>query len=195
MVAVLVNPPEDLLAERRKLGLDLFDEMWEGELHMVPAPSYDHQSLSGELFIAFSSAAKPRGLKVLFETGLYDPDVAGHESFRVPDVTVFEPGLRADRGIDGPASLVVEIRSPRDESYQKLPYYERLGVGEVLIVEPRQHRILHWANGPDGLVESTVGPAGEIDLKCLPLRLRYQGADLVIERHDADGGLAEVVRA
>lgn len=32
---VFLEAPEQLLAERRRLGFDGRDEMWEGELHMV----------------------------------------------------------------------------------------------------------------------------------------------------------------
>jgi len=32
---VFLEAPEQLLAERRRLGLDGRDEMWEGELHRV----------------------------------------------------------------------------------------------------------------------------------------------------------------
>ncbi|HXE80525.1 MAG TPA: hypothetical protein VNK41_07220 [Vicinamibacterales bacterium] len=40
---------EEELAGRRK-GLDIFDEMWDGVLHMTPAPSIGHQRIVGELF-------------------------------------------------------------------------------------------------------------------------------------------------
>ena len=39
MRAVMLDVPESLLDERRRLGLDVFDEVWEGVLHMVPPPS------------------------------------------------------------------------------------------------------------------------------------------------------------
>jgi len=38
------------------------------------------------------------------------------------------------RGVEGPAELVVEVRSPGDETYDKLPFYERKGVRQVLVV-------------------------------------------------------------
>ncbi|MGI9120683.1 MAG: hypothetical protein ACR2G7_11290 [Acidimicrobiales bacterium] len=42
MRAVLLEAPQSLLEERRRLGLDIFDEMWEGVLHMVPPPGGPH---------------------------------------------------------------------------------------------------------------------------------------------------------
>lgn len=186
MATVRVEPSETFLAERRKLGLDLFDEMWEGELHMVPAPSFNHQDIGTQLIAALVPIVATVGLKALYETGLYDPDVAGHESFRVPDVTVFEPRLVAARGIEGPASLVVEIRSPNDETFDKFPYYERLAVGEVLVIDPTRHEVRHWTNGPDGLVEDATGD-GPVELGCVPVRLGYQATTLVVEKVEATG--------
>ena len=46
----MLQAPESLLEERRRLGNDLFDEVWDGELHMVPPPSRWHQRFEGELF-------------------------------------------------------------------------------------------------------------------------------------------------
>jgi hypothetical protein len=46
-------PPEfeALLERRRRLGQNRFDEVWDGVLHMIPAPSYEHQRLSQRLAV------------------------------------------------------------------------------------------------------------------------------------------------
>ena len=41
----VVHVPDEELAERRARGLDHWDEMWEGVLHMTPAPTVDHQRI------------------------------------------------------------------------------------------------------------------------------------------------------
>ena len=41
------------------------------------------------------------------------------------------------------AALVVEIRSPGDDTDQKIPFYAERGVDEVLIVDPQERRV-HW---------------------------------------------------
>jgi Uma2 family endonuclease len=41
------------------------------------------------------------------------------------------------------AALVIEIVSPGDESWEKLPYYAARGVDEVLIVSPEE-RSVSW---------------------------------------------------
>lgn len=43
MRALLLEAPESVLAERRRLGLDGHDETWDGVLHVVPPASGDHQ--------------------------------------------------------------------------------------------------------------------------------------------------------
>ena len=58
----MLDVPESLLDERRRLGLDVFDEVWEGVLHMVPPPSEEHQRLGSELIAVFVGTAKRHGL-------------------------------------------------------------------------------------------------------------------------------------
>ena len=39
------------------------------------------------------------------------------------------------------AAVVVEIVSPDDETFEKLPFYADHGVEEVLVVEPEEHQV------------------------------------------------------
>jgi Uma2 family endonuclease len=161
-----------MLAERMRLGLDRYDEVWDGEYHMVPAPNNEHQRVETKLVVALDPIASELGLHVRVEMSLFEPGVPGAASYRTPDLIVYRDEVGTVRGAEGPASLVVEIRSPHDESFAKLPFYERLGVGEVLIIEPDSKQVRRWENGPTGLVE--VEPAretGEHQLTCLPVRL------------------------
>ena len=45
MKAVLVHVTDEDLARRRRVGLDRYDEMWEGVLHMTPAQESEHQGI------------------------------------------------------------------------------------------------------------------------------------------------------
>jgi Uma2 family endonuclease len=63
------------------------------------------------------------------------------DNFRVPDGALHRPG--ASGTWHPTAALVVEIVSPGDESWQKLPFYAAHHVDEVLIVDPRK-RTVHW---------------------------------------------------
>jgi Uma2 family endonuclease len=179
MQAVMLEVPEALLAERRKLGHDRFDEMWEGVLHMVPSPGLAHQRLEAWLAHHWTPLAEALGLQVTTETGVFDPAVAGDTSYRQPDVAVWLPTHASARGIEGRAELVVEIRSPNDESYLKIPFYERVGVQELLVVE-LDLRLRRWERSEARLVEVAGGE--QVELRALPVTLRKdQDGALVME--------------
>jgi Uma2 family endonuclease len=151
---------EELKERRRRAGLDRLDEVWEGVLHMVPAPSYEHAVVSQQLAVLLDAPARAAGLVPAM--GEFNLGESEHD-FRVPDGGLHRPGAS---GIWLPtAALVVEIVSPEDETWQKLPFYAAHGVDEVLIVDPgeRSVRWLGLAGGEyrdierSGLVE--LGPA------------------------------------
>ncbi|MFC5061125.1 Uma2 family endonuclease [Actinomycetospora atypica] len=123
--------PESLLAERRSRGLDRRDELWDGVLHMVPPPADARQGLSTELVILLGQLAKGRGLVPRIETGLF----RSSDDYRVPEQLYRRPEDGSTRGAEG-AELVVEILSPQDETLAKLPWYDEIGVREVLILDP-----------------------------------------------------------
>lgn len=139
MKAVVLDVPEAFLEERRHTGADVWDEMWEGELHMVPPPPGLHQRLGMELAMVLNPLAKARGLVGSYETGLYRPGT--DLDYRVPDHVYARPELATERGVDGPAEVVVELLSPGDETYDKLAFYADIGVGEVLVVHPVERRV------------------------------------------------------
>lgn len=136
MRAVLLEVPEAMLAERRRLGLDGRDEMWNKVLHMVPPPGGPHQRLGSQLFLVLAPLAERHGLVPSYETGLF----RGDEDYRVPDQLYCRPKHQSERGAEG-AELVVEIRSKDDETYQKIGFYAALGVCEMLIVHPEDRRV------------------------------------------------------
>jgi Uma2 family endonuclease len=130
-VVVGTRPPEldALIVKRRAQGLDLFDEIWNGVYHMNPAPHSRHGDLDFQLPQILGPVAAARGL---FGKGVFNLGVP--DNYRVPDL-----GFTRDR-TNAPflstAALVVEIVSPDDESFEKLPHYAECGVDEVVIVDP-----------------------------------------------------------
>lgn len=161
MRAVLLEVPEAMLVERRRLGLDVRDEMWDGVLYMVPPPGGPHQQVGGELFLLLGPLAKRCGLRPHYETGLFRAD----DDYRVPDQLYCGPEHQSDRGAER-AELVVEIRSKGDETYEKIGFYAELGVREMLIVHPEGRwvellramgdRLLPVTADADGAVRSDV---------------------------------------
>jgi Uma2 family endonuclease len=153
-------PPEleALKEKRRRLGQDLYDEVWEGVYRMVPAPGEAHWLVAQQLAELLGPLARAAHLVPGAEFNLGE---AG--DYRVPDAGLHHPQERGDWRPT--AALVVEIVSPDDETWQKLPFYAAHGVDEVLIVDPGE-RSVHWlglAGGEyrdierSGLIE--LGPA------------------------------------
>jgi Uma2 family endonuclease len=174
MKAVMLEVPESLLAERRRTGADRWDEVWEGVLHMVPPPSYKHQAFGSELFLALAPLAKVRGLKPTYETGVFRPGW-GEKDYRQPDLVFALASHVSERGIEGAAELVVEILSPGDETYEKLPFYSALGMREVLIVNPTTRAVeLHVLR--EGRLEKAT-PDGEGALASGVLGVRFRTVD------------------
>lgn len=147
---VLGDPPTalaSLIAERKRLGLDTHDEVWEGDYHMAPAAAFRHGALQGRLFELLAPLARSTGLVIGLEFNL------GHQDdFRVPDLGVHRgspEGVRFDT-----AAIVVEVRSPYDESLQKFGFYAAHEVDEVLIIDlvtdtVSWHRRNHAGDGYD----------------------------------------------
>ena len=74
-----------LLESRASLGLDHFDEMWDGVLHMNPPPRGWHQMMATRLLLTIGPAASQLGLHCAAEIALY----RDHDDYRTPDVAVF----------------------------------------------------------------------------------------------------------
>src|SRR5204862_563678 len=115
-----------------RAGTDLWDEVWNGVLHMVPAPSRWHQRFGLKLGVVLDPIAERHGLELSYETSVYRPNV--DDDYRTPDLIAYEPTFGSKRGVEGVAELVIEILSPNDETYDKLPFYVEVGIRQILVV-------------------------------------------------------------
>jgi len=139
MSTVILDPQpveiQALIERRKRLGQDRRDEMWKGVLHMSPSPSRRHSELVARLLVLIDPLARAAGLTPSADFNLGD----SKDDFRVPDGGLHRPG--------GPdmwlptAALAVEIVSPGDESWEKLPFYAAHHVQELLIVDPATRKI------------------------------------------------------
>lgn len=181
MAAVFIDVPDHVIAERKRLGLDVRDEVWNGEYHMVPAASNDHQRTILRLALALTPVAESAGLEVLPEPNLIPLDEPGWRDFRVPDLVVLGADADGGRGVIGAASLVVEIRSPRDESFKKLPFFQQLGIEDVLIIDRDSKSVRHWTHDGTALIEQTPDELGHHQIRCLPVQLWNEGRRLIVD--------------
>lgn len=138
MRAVIPEVLPESVAWRRRAGIDRWDEMWEGEFHMPPAPNRSHQDFQWELQTWLRSHwTSPSGNRVHGEVNVAAPG-GWPNNYRIPDLVLLTPDCSAidhDVYIEGAPSVVVEICSPGDETMEKLPFYARLGVAEVWVVD------------------------------------------------------------
>jgi Uma2 family endonuclease len=139
MRAVVVHVSEEELAYRRSTGLDRWDEMWDGVLHMTPAPSVEHQRVINELimFLGRHIAATGRGI---LRSGInVFREIGERPDYRIPGLTFVVVGrehiLHEDGVRGGGPDAVIEIRSPEDETYDKLPFYAAVAVREVIVID------------------------------------------------------------
>lgn len=156
MRAVVLVPEPEWLEERRRHGLDRYDEVWDGVLHVVPFPTIEHQRREAKLEDVLVPIAAEHGLEVFRGAGLYEP-AAGDKNYRGPDIAVVDPKYVSKRGIEGRAELVIEILSPNDESRNKLDFYAKCEVQEVWLLDPNTRALevyvlrgtTYWAVTPD----------------------------------------------
>ena len=140
------RPPEleALLERRRQAGVDRLDEVWHGVRHMVPGPSFEHARVSQQLAELLGPPARDAGL--LAAMSEFNLGESEHD-FRVPDGGLHRPGAA---GVWlSTAAVIVEILSPGDESWQKLPFYAEHHVDEVLLVDPAEQTVT-WLALRDG---------------------------------------------
>ena len=137
MRAVLVHVTDQELAHRRSIGADHWDEMWEGVLHMTPAPSLEHQRILGQLVVFLEPLLRSSTRGTLFP-GINVYKAA--KDYRIPDLTFVAAGredVLSDAGVreGGSPDAVIEIRSPEDETYEKFPFYAAIGTREVIVID------------------------------------------------------------
>ncbi|HEV7942186.1 MAG TPA: Uma2 family endonuclease [Solirubrobacteraceae bacterium] len=162
-------PPAEIAAAleaRRRSGLHRLDEVWEGVLHVVPAPSGEHADIAQQLAVILDGPARDAGLwPTIGEFNLGDSET----DFRVPD-----GGIHAKRPSGtwfASATLVVEIVSPGDETWEKLPFYSAHQVKELLIIDPRQ-RTVDWLSRADDGSYRPIERSALIDLSAADLAQR-----------------------
>ena len=129
-------------------------EIHDGELSVTPAPSPQHQMISGNLFMVIRHHVKTNGLGEVFYAPL---DVILSKSAIVqPDIVYLDNarlGAISGRGIEGAPMLVVEILSPSttliDRNAKRL-IYARHGVPFYWLVDPEGRAIEALVLGPEG---------------------------------------------
>jgi len=144
----------EFIQDRRDRGIDQFDEVWEGVYIVPPLATNPHQSIVGALTaIAFIVITLEGRGEVFPGANVSDRRFGWKRKFRAPDVVV---ALSRSRAVDcnthwmGGPDFFVEVQTPNDQTYDKIPFYGQIGVQELLIVhrDTRQLR-LYRHNGAE----------------------------------------------
>lgn len=147
MRTLVLDPPppqlEELLEQRRRTGVDKHDEVWEGVYHVIPVGNIPHSLVAAQLATLLSPPAHASGLAVSAEFNLG----SNKDNYRVPDLGVHRnPQLAVWMPT---AVIAVEVLSPDDDTWKKLPFYAQHEVDELLIVDPAA-RSVTWLGLHEG---------------------------------------------
>jgi Uma2 family endonuclease len=150
--------------------------VWDGVLHMTPAPSLEHQRVVGRLieFLAPPLRATNRG-QLFFQINVFRTD----KDYRIPDLTYVAASrshvLKADgvRG-EGP-DAVIEIRSPDDETYEKFAFFASLGVREIIVIDRDTKRVELFRLA--GVQYIALQPDAEGGLRSEAMNVRFSAID------------------
>lgn len=160
MSTLVMDPPpadfEALLERRRRLGLDHYDEVWDGIYRVVPTPAGRHVDVQQQLAELLGRLARAAGLH---------PRIGGINIGEIGDYRVPDGALQRERRMEvwhPTAALALEILSPNDDTWQKLPFYAAHHVDELLIVDPEK-RSVDWLRLKDGSYDP-IERSGLIDL-------------------------------
>lgn len=141
MNVLVVDPHacDTLIEQRRLCGGDRYDEMWDGVYVVNPLASNEHQRMVMRLsFVMHGTVVASGGGTVLPGANVASSETNRERDYHCPDVDVVLAGGRArDIGpalVGGP-DFLIEIRSPGETAAKKLPFYERIGVRELLVVD------------------------------------------------------------
>jgi Uma2 family endonuclease len=133
------NVRDRIIRERRERGLDREDEVWDGVYLLMPDPNVEHQHIRGRLTAFLMTAVELPGLGIVYP-GLNVSDRADDwtKNYRCPDVAVYlngNPAVNCGTHYLGGPDFAVEIISPDDRSREKLGFYARVGVRELLLID------------------------------------------------------------
>jgi Uma2 family endonuclease len=163
MKMVILDPEvtRELIRRRRRLGIDRYDEVWDGVYVMSPLADIEHQYLGTQLALAVHQAIGGRTSGLVFAgVTVSDQPEKWKKNYRCPDVAVFLRGNpaqdRRTHWLGGP-DFAVEVLSPYDRSRRKLGFYAHVGVRELLLVNRRP-----WALELFRLENGVLNPVGRV---------------------------------
>lgn len=137
-----------------------------------------HGMLQTIVAVFLAQYRKSHQIRVFTETRLR-VDASG--SHRIPDVMVLEIPYKKGKVVTDVPAIVVEIKSPYDtfdDIVGKGFEYEKLGVGNILVLDPDHKRAWHFQHGN---VQLLTGPSIVLDLPRQQLTIDFPFAQMFAE--------------
>ena len=182
-----VNDPstvKEIRSERSKKGLDKYDEVWNGVVVVMPLPNNEHQTLVGKLTLTVGAALDwPNDHRILPGINLSDRVKGWKKNYREPDFAVFldtNPAKDCVTHWVGGPDFLVEIVSPDDQTREKLPFYEKVGTREVLVIDrdPWKLELYKLVEGKLNLIGTAKPGTGKpLSSDVLPVSFSLEAGD------------------
>lgn len=185
---MIADFPPHWLAERKRSGAHRFDEFWDGVLHVPPPRNGNNSELVLNLTAHLDQHwAKPNSGDVLHGVNVTTPADAANwlYNFRIADVVLLDRDrLHQDRNdfVIGPPLVVVMVRSPRDETNEKFPFYASHGVPEVWVFDRDTRELDLYALEPGPRYELLADTSGWIRSTATGVSFRHAGENKVALR-------------
>ncbi len=185
-----------LIARRRRLGHDKFDEVWKGVYVMAPVANIEHQDFVSGLDYLLGSVVRMSGQGIVLPgTNVSDRRVGWKKNFRCPDVAVFlkdTQAINCDTFWFGGPDFAIEVASPGEKVKKKLSFYAKVGTRELLVLDryPWNLSLYRLSDGELNLVGTSSVTASEwLASSVVPLSFRLiDGVERPrIETRHADG--------
>lgn len=140
-------------------------EIIDGVLYVTNAPNYDHQFTVSEFHLQLGSWVKERKLGIVL-TAPFEIHLSGIVKPVQPDVffiTAEHQPRPGDKFFEGAPDLIVEVISPasvRLDRVVKLNAYERSGVREYWLADPRTRFVEVYTLSPESSEYTLLGQFG-----------------------------------
>ncbi len=159
---------------------------------MSPPPHKSHQEVVGWLAEVFRTQARRYDLwRVYVQAGRREP-ASGERNYRILDLMVVPADRERgqDGWLEGGVALAVEVRSPREEVLEKIPFYAVRDVDELLYSNPRTFEFELFRLAGTGYVAVSPDREGACELRSVGLRIRRIESDgrATLEILDMRGG-------
>ena len=165
--------------DRCNRGIDGHDEIWDGVYVVMPPADVEHQDVLTGLLVVLEFGVGQTGLGQVYPgVNVSDQEIDWERNVRCPDIAVVMRDSSArdcDTHYFGGPDFLVEIVTPFDMTRDKLPFYGKVGVRELLLID-RNPWALELYKLQDGTLatvsQSTVKEPALLASGVLPLSFR-----------------------